>query len=199
VNLTRMTLVTSSGDFSTLGLGNDIQMTGQSTNGFTFGLGGSPGVLQASVTSIDISAQPVVNVANDGMGGVGHTLVGDTATMPAGSVRYSIEVTATAPILVVQMQTMAGTSTLAQLQQLYGGTIATLGDVSYLGGMNAGAPVSAYAQLNGVVYLASYTAPGQPVPLTLLAGFEIAYNQTAAAFIVQELKSHASALGVGSV
>ncbi len=197
--LTQMTLVTGSGDFSTLGLGNDMQLTGQSANGFTFGLGGSPGVLQATLISTDISGQPIGSVANDVIGGVGHTLTGDTSAMPAGSIRYSMEVTTTTPMLVVNRGSSAGSSTLAQLQQDFGGTIATLGDVSYLSGMSASAPASAYAEISGVLYPATYVATGQPVPEFLLNGIELAYNQTAATFIVQELKTHASVLGVGTV
>jgi hypothetical protein len=137
-----MSLVTSSAAFRTLYPGNDMQLAAQSVNGFMFGLGGSPGVLQATLTSTDISGQPVGSVANDVIGGVGHTLTGDTSAMSAGSIRYAMEVTTTTPMLVVNRGSSAGSSSLAQLQQDFGSTIATLSDVSYLSGMSVSALLS---------------------------------------------------------
>ncbi|KVH51154.1 hypothetical protein WJ39_08310 [Burkholderia diffusa] len=188
----RTTLVTAQGDYSTLGLGNDIQVGQQNTNGFTYGLGGSPVILQATLASTDVSGQAVSAVATDANGGVAHTLGADTATMPSGSVRYTTQVMALQPLLIVQSGN-ALSQTLAQLQQQYGGTIATLGDATYLSGMT-GAPASAYAQLGGGVYPASYAGANQVTSLSLVAGTPYAYNQTATTFIVQELKSHANAL-----
>ncbi len=187
----RQTIVTAQGDYSTLGLGNDIQVGQQNTSGFTYGLGGSPAILQATLTPTDVSGQAVSGIAGDATGGVAHTLATDTAPMPAGSVRYVTIVTATQPLLVVT-STATGL-TLAQLQQQYGGATATLGDATYLTGMT-GAPVSAYAQLNGAVYTASYVAAGQLAQLPLIAGTPYAYNQVAANFITQELQSHANSL-----
>jgi hypothetical protein len=192
--LSRQTIVTASGDFSTLGLGNDIQIFDQSPTGFTFGLGGSAAVFQATPTPADVSGQPVASVAADANGGIAHTLATDTAAMPTGSIRYSTQITAAAPVLVVQSGAVATSQTLAQLQQQFGGTIALLGDATYLTGMNANSPAPAYAQLNGTVYPVSYVAAGQSVPLALLAGTGIAYNQIASNFIVQELHSHAAEL-----
>jgi len=192
--LARQTIVTAAGDFSTLGLGNDIQMFDQGSTGFTFGLGGSADVFRATLTPSDVSGQSIASVAADANGGVAHALATDTAAMPGGSVRYSTQITSNAPVLIVQSGAIASSQTLAQLQQQFGGTIATLGDVSYLTGMNANAPASAYAQLNASVYAASYAVAGQGVPITLLAGTDIAYNQIASNFIAQELKSHADEL-----
>ncbi|WP_175969924.1 hypothetical protein [Burkholderia sp. BCC0322] len=189
---TRMTLVTTQGDYSTLGLGNDIQIDQQSANAFTYGVGGSPAILQATLTSTDVSGQAVSAVAIDANGGVAHTLAADTAAMPAGSVRYTTQVAALQPLLMVQSGNPLS-QTLAQLQQQYGGTIATLGDATYLTGMT-GAPALAYAQLGGSVYLANYTGANQATGLSLVAGTPYAYNQTAAAFIAQELQTHAGAL-----
>ncbi len=192
--LVRQAVVTASGDYSTLGLGNDIQIFTQGATGFTFGLGGSPAILQAALTPADVSGQSVASVATDANGGVAFTLATDNSAMPAGSVRYTTQLTATAPLLVVQSGTSASTQSLAQLQQQFGGTTATLGDATYLSGMNASAPVAAYAQLNGSVYPASFATAGQAVPLTLLAGTSRGYNSVAANFIKQELVSHAASL-----
>jgi hypothetical protein len=192
--LARQTIVTAAGDFSTLGLGNDIQMFDQDSSGFTFGLGGSADVFRATLTPSDVSGQSIASVAADANGGVTHALATDTAAMPGGSIRYSTQITAIAPVLVVQSGAVPNLQTLAQLQQQFGGAIATLSDVSYLTGMNESAPAFAYAQLNARVYAASYAVPGQSVPITLLAGTNIAYNQVASSFIVQELKSHATEL-----
>jgi hypothetical protein len=169
-------------------------MFDQDSTGFTFGLGGSADVFRATLTPSDVSDQSIASVAADANGGVTHALATDTAAMPAGSIRYSTQITAIAPVLVVQSGAVANLQTLAQLQQQFGGTIATLSDVSYLTGMNESAPASAYAQLNARVYAASYAVPGQSVPITLLAGTDVAYNQVASSFIVQELKSHATEL-----
>jgi hypothetical protein len=192
--LARQTIVTAAGDFSTLGLGNDIQMFDQDSTGFTFGLGGSADVFRATLTPSDVSGQSISAVANDTDGGVAHVLATDTAAMPGGSIRYSTQITASAPMLVVQSGAVANSQTLAQLQQQFGGTVATLGDVSYLTGMSGNAPASGYAQLNAGVYAATYAVAGQSVPITLLAGTDIAYNQIASSFIVQELKSYATGL-----
>jgi hypothetical protein len=192
--LVRQTIVTASGDYSTLGLGNDIQIFTQGSTGFTFGLGGAAAVLQATLTPADVSGQSVASVATDASGGVAFTLAADTSAMPAGSVRYTTQLTATAPVLVVQSGTTAGTQSLAQLQQQFGGTTATLGDTTYLTGMNANAPVAAYAQLNGSIYPASFAAAGQAVPLTLLVGTSTGYNLVASNFISQELRAHAASL-----
>jgi hypothetical protein len=192
--LARQTIVTAAGDFSTLGLGNDIQIFDQDSTGFTFGLGGSADVFRATLTSSDVSGQSIAGVATDADGGVAHALATGTAAMPGGSIRYSTQITASAPVLVVQNGAVASSQTLAQLQQQFGGTVATLGDVAYLTGMSENAPASAYAQLNVGVYAATYAVAGQGVPITLLAGTEIAFNQIAASFIVQELKSHAAEL-----
>ncbi|WP_155630872.1 hypothetical protein [Burkholderia cepacia] len=189
---TRMTLVTTQGDYSTLGLGNDVQIDQQSANSFTYGVGGSPAILQATLASTDVSGQSVSAVALDANGGVAHTLAADTAAMPAGSVRYTTQVTALQPLLTVQSGNPIS-QTLAQLQQQYGGTIATLGDATYLAGMT-GAPAQAYALLGGSVYPANYTGANQATGLSLVAGTPYAYNQTAAAFIAQELQTHAGAL-----
>jgi hypothetical protein len=180
--LARQTIVTAAGDFSTLGLGNDIQMFDQDSTGFTFGLGGSADVFRATLTASDVSGQSIAGVATD------------TAAMPGGSIRYSTQITANAPVLIVQSGAVASSQTLAQLQQQFGGTVATLGDVWYLTGMSESAPVSAYAQLDIGVYAATYAVAGQSVPITLLAGTDVAYNQIASSFIVQELKSHAAEL-----
>jgi hypothetical protein len=192
--LARQTIVTAAGDFSTLGLGNDIQMFDQDSTGFTFGLGGSADVFRATLASSDVSGQSISGVATDADGGVAHALATDTAAMPGGSIRYLTQITASAPVLVVQSGAVASSQTLAQLQQQFGGTVATLGDVSYLTGMSENAPASAYAQLNVGVYAATYAVAGQSVPITLLAGTDIAFNQIASSFIVQELKSHAAEL-----
>jgi hypothetical protein len=192
--LARQTIVTAAGDFSTLGLGNDIQMFDQDLTGFTFGLGGSVDVFRATLASSDVSGQSISGVATDADGGVAHALATDTAAMPGGSIRYLTQITASAPVLVVQSGAVASSQTLAQLQQQFGGTVATLGDVSYLTGMSENAPASAYAQLNVGVYAATYAVAGQSVPITLLAGTDIAFNQIASSFIVQELKSHAAEL-----
>lgn len=192
--LARRTIVTAAGDFSTLGLGNDIQMFGQDSTGFTFGLGGSADVFRATLMPSDVSGQSISGVVTDADGGVAHVLATDTAAMPSGSIRYLTQITANAPVLVVQSAAVASSQTLAQLQQQFGGTVAALGDVSYLTGMSENAPVSAYAQLNSGVYPASYAVAGQSVPITLLAGTSVAYNHIASNFIVQELKSHAAEL-----
>jgi hypothetical protein len=192
--LARQTIVTTAGDFSTLGLGNDIQIFDQDSTGFTFGLGGSAGVFKATLTPSDISGQSIASVAEDANGGVAHVLATDTAAMPGGSLRYSTQIVANGPVLIVQSGAVVNSLTLVQLQQQFGGTIATLGDVSYLTGMNANAPASAYAQLNATVYAANYAAAGQGVPTTLLAGTNIGYNQIASDFIAQELKSQADKL-----
>ena len=192
--LARQTIVTAAGDFSTLGLGNDIQMFGQDSTGFTFGLGGSADVFRATLMPSDVSGQSISGVVTDADGGVAHVLAADTAAMPSGSIRYSTQITANAPVLVVQSGAVASSQTLGQLQQQFGGTVAALGDVSYLTAMSENAPVSAYAQLNTGVYAATYAIAGQSVPITLLAGTGVGYNQIASSFIVQELKSHAGNL-----
>jgi hypothetical protein len=192
--LARQTIVTAAGTFSTLGLGNDIQMFDPGSTGFTFGLGGSADVFNATLTPSDISGQSIGSVAEDANGGVVHVLATDTAAMPGGSVRYSTQITANVPVLIVQSGAAANPQTLVQLQQQFGGTIATLGDASYLSGMNANAPALAYAQINASVYAASYAIAGNSVPITLLPGTGIAYNQIASSFIVQELKSRAAEL-----
>ena len=189
--LARQTIVTAAGDFSTLGLGKDIQMFGQDSTGFTFGLGGSAEVFRATLMPSDVSGQSISGVAANADGGVAHVLATDTAAMPSGSIRYSTQITADAPVLVVQSGAAATSQTLGQLQQQFGGTVATLGDVSYLTGMSENAPVSAYAQLNAGVYAATYAIAGQSVPIRLLAGTDVAYNHIASSFIVEELKSHA--------
>ena len=64
-------------------------------------MGGSPAILQATLTSTDVSGLTVSTVATDANGGVAHTLAADTATMPAGAVRYTTHVTALQPLLIV--------------------------------------------------------------------------------------------------
>lgn len=190
----RMALVSAHGHFSSLGLGNDIQIGQQDASGFTFGLGGSPAVLQATITPEDVSGRLIAEVAIDANGGVAHTLADDAATMPPGSIRYTTQVSAVQPVLIVQNGLAELPQTLVQLQQQYGGTISSLGGVLYLSGMDAAAPDSAYAQLNGAVYPAAYADAGGPTPITLLAGTPYAYNETAAEFIAQRLQTHADAL-----
>ena len=65
----------------------------------------------------DVSGQSISDVVTDADGGVAHVLATDTAAMPNGSIRYATQITANAPVLVVQSGAAASSQTLGQLQQ----------------------------------------------------------------------------------